>query len=197
MPLTFRKRVAPKQKESPAEAAHIVSAASRRRKRARGAEVLEFTLAFLPLLAITFALLDVSWAFFAKSTLQYAVRTGVRTGITITGTQATAAGAGVCLADMVKATVQRNSLGILAGSSGLSKIKVNFFDATGDVTAAPNANAALHVMQVSVQGYSLRALVPRIYGWGQPVDNAATILNASSADLIEPGSDIPCIGIVP
>ncbi|HXA49371.1 MAG TPA: TadE/TadG family type IV pilus assembly protein [Candidatus Acidoferrum sp.] len=195
MPLTFRKRMAPKPKESPAEATHIVSAASRRRKRAKGAEVLEFTLAFLPLLAITFALLDVSWAFFAKSTLQYAVRTGVRTGITITGTQATAANG--CLADMVKATVQRNSLGILAGSSGLSKIKVNFFDATGDVTSAANANAALHVMQVSVQGYSLRALIPRVYGWRQPVDNSATILNASSADLIEPGSDIPCIGVVP
>jgi Flp pilus assembly protein TadG len=184
-----------KQKESPAEPVHIASAASRRRKGRRGAEVLEFTFAFLPLLAIMFALLDISWAFFAKSTLQYAVRTGVRTGITITGTQATAAGG--CLADMVKATVQRNSLGILAGSSGLSKIKVNFFDSTGDITAAANANAALHVMQVSVQGYSLRALVPRIYGWRQPIDNAATVLNASSADLIEPGSDIPCKGTVP
>src|SRR5215471_13739663 len=88
------------------------------RRRCRGAEVIEFTLAFLPFLAMTFVLLDVAWAVFVKSTLQYAVRAGVRSGITITGTQAAAANS--TLTAMVKSIVQQKALGILIGSSGLS-----------------------------------------------------------------------------
>ena len=52
----------------------------RRFRRQRGAEVMEFTLTFLPFLAMTFLLLDVAWAVFVKATLEYAVRAGVRSG---------------------------------------------------------------------------------------------------------------------
>jgi len=160
-------------------------------------------MAFLPLLVILFALLDIAWAVFSKATLQYAVRAGVRHGITITGTQATAAGG--CLTDIVKSTVQSNSLGLLSGSSGLAKIKVNYYQppapgstsAATDVSTQTNGNAPLNIMMVSVQGYSLKALVPRIFGWRQAVDTAATPISVASADLIEPSRDIPCIGTAP
>ena len=85
--------------------------ASARKSSRRGAETMEFTLVLLPLLAMLLVIIDASWAIFAKSTLQYAVRTGVRYGITVTGTQATAAGE--TLTQMVKATVQSNALGLL------------------------------------------------------------------------------------
>jgi Flp pilus assembly protein TadG len=172
-------------------------------KRAKGAELLEFTLALLPLLMMIFVLLDASWAIFVKSTLAYAVRTGVRVGITITGTQATAAGSD--LTSMVKAVVQSHSLGLLRGSSGLSKIKVNYFQppaagstaAIVDVSNQSNGNNPLNIMQVSIQGYSLGALVPRIFGWNTAVDNSSTNIGAIASDLIEPSRDPPAIGAAP
>jgi Flp pilus assembly protein TadG len=175
----------------------------RRANRRKGAEMLEFTLTFLPMIIMVFVLLDVAWSIFVKSTMQYAVRAGVRKGITITGTQATAAG--TCVTEIVKATVQANSLGFLKGSSGLAKIKVNYLQppapgstaAATDVSGQTNGNQPLNIMQVSVQSYSLKALVPRIFGWKQAVDNAPTIISAASADLIEPSRDSPCIGTAP
>jgi hypothetical protein len=129
---------------------------------------MEFTLALLPFIAMTFMLFDVAWAVFVKSTLQYAVRTGVRNGITITGTQASAAHSN--LTAMIKSIVQQNSLGILGGASGLSKIKVRYF---------------------------LPALLPRIFGWNQRPDTSGTTIGAVAADIIEPSRDIPAIGVAP
>ena len=167
----------------------------------RGAELLEFTFVFLPMLAMILVLVDVSWAVFAKSTLEYAVRTGVRTGITITGTQASAAGG--CLTDIVKTKVQASALGLLAGSSGLSKIKVNYYLPSGtsaaatDVSTQSDGNKPLNIMQVSIQGFTLRALTPRIWSWKQSADVSASAIYAASADLIEASRDVPCIGTAP
>ena len=135
---------------------------TRSRRGQRGAELLEFSLTFLP-----FVLLDVAWAVFVKTTLEYAVRAGLREGITITGTQATAAGSN--LTTMVKSIVQARSLGILRGTSGLSKIKVRYFRPPGegstaaaaDVSGESDGNSPLNIMRVSVEGYTLPALVPR------------------------------------
>ncbi len=165
--------------------------------------MLEFTLSLLPLLAMMFLLLDASWAIFVKSTLAFAVRTGVRQGITITGTQATAAGSD--LTSMVKKTVQSNALGLLSGAAGLAKIKVNYFQpptagsnaASVDVSAQTNGNNPLNIMQVSIQGFSLGPLVPRIFGWRSAVDTSSTNIGAIAADLIEPSRDPPPIGAAP
>ena len=163
--------------------------------------MLEFTLVFMPMLTMILVLMDISWAVFAKSTLEYAVRTGVRTGITITGTQAAAAGG--CLTDVVKAKVQASALGLLAGSSGLGKIKVHYYLPSGtsaaatDVSTLSDGNKPLNIMQVTIEGFTLRALVPRIWSWGQSADASASAIYAGSADLIEASRDVPCIGTAP
>jgi Flp pilus assembly protein TadG len=120
-------------------------------RRTRGAELLEFTFVFLPLLAMTFVLLDIAWAVFVKATLQYAVRVGVRQGITITGTQA----GGSDLTTMVKNIVQSKSLGLLRGPTGRAKIKVHYFQppapgSTGpavDVSTQSSGNTPLYIMR--------------------------------------------------
>ena len=162
---------------------------------------MEFTLVLLPLLAMIMVLMDISWAVFVKATLQGAVRNGVRYGITVTGTQADAAGG--CLTDLVKAKVQSQSLGLLAGSSGLAKIKVRYFLPSGtsaaptDVSGQVDGNRPLNIMQVSIENFSLRALAPRIWSWRQSPDVSATPIYAASADLIEASRDVPCIGTAP
>jgi Flp pilus assembly protein TadG len=172
-------------------------------KSRKGAEMLEFTLSLLPMLMMTFVMLDSAWAIFVKSTLAFAVRAGVRQGITITGTQATAAG--MSLTDMVKKTVQDNALGLLAGASGKAKIKVNYIQppapnstaAAVDVSTQSNGNNPLNIMQVSIQGFTLGPLMPRLFGKNQKVDTAGTTIAAIAADLIEPSRDPPPIGTAP
>jgi len=174
-----------------------------RTARTKGAELIEFTMTFLPLMSMTMVLLCVGWAVFIKATFQYAVRAAVRSGITITGTQAAAAHSD--LTAMVKGIVQSKSLGLLNGASGLAKIKVHYFQppAAGsnadvvDVSSQSDGNTPLYIMQVSVEGYQLAALVPRIFSWKQAPDRSATTINAVSADLIEPSRDVPPIGVAP
>ncbi|MEO8594771.1 MAG: TadE/TadG family type IV pilus assembly protein [Candidatus Solibacter sp.] len=184
-------------------AARRIGARRKNSRLRRGAELLEFTLALLPFMAMVFVLLDASWAIFVKSTLAYAVRSAVRMGVTVTGTQATAAGSN--LTAMVKAEVQRKSLGLLAGTAGLAKIKVNYLQppavgstaAATDVSTASNGNKANNIMMVSIQGFSLGPLIPRLFGLQTPMDNAPTTIAAVAADIIEPSRDVPPIGTAP
>jgi Flp pilus assembly protein TadG len=165
--------------------------------------MLEFTLVFLPMLMMILVLLDFGWAAFAKSTLTHAVRTGLRYGITVTGTQARTANSN--LVAMVKSNVQRNALGLLAGSTGFGKIKVHFYAPPAPGTnAAPapvdnqaDANKPLNIMQVSVEGYSLGPLLPRLFGLYRPIDNTATAITATCYDMIEASRDVPPKGVAP
>ena len=171
-------------------------------RRCKGAELLEFTFAILPLFMMMFVTLDAAWGMYVKSTLLFAVRVGVRQGITITGAQATAAGKD--LTSMVKDTVQANAMGLLAGSAGRAKIKVNYFQPPDpgstampvDVSTSAGGNAPGNIMQVSIQGYSLGPLVPRFFGW-KTLDVSSTSIGAAAADLIEPSKDTPTIGVAP
>src|SRR5450432_2483349 len=175
----------------------------RRKDRRRGAEMLEFTLVFLPLICMFLVFLDIAWGIFAKSTLNYAVRAGLRYGITITGTQAAACACPGAsnLADMTKAKVQRSAVGLLAGPSGLALIKVHFYAppapgtnaAPALVDSAVDANKPLNIMQVSVEGFNFLPLVPRILGWKDrsAPDKASTPIAATSYDMIESSRDTP------
>ena len=173
--------------------------------RSRGAEPLEFTLVLLPLLAMVTVLVDTSWAVYSKATLQRAVRIGVRTGITLTASQMAT---GACLTDTVKSAVQANSMGLLHGSSGLALIKVHYFEppavnstgAATDVSANSDGDQPGNIMQVSVQGFSLVPLLPRIFNWNAAADTSPLVIQGVfSADLIESASstDRPCIGTAP
>lgn len=174
-----------------------------RYRRCRGAELLEFTFVFLPFLAMLLLLMDVAWAVFVKATLDYAVRAGVRSGITITGTQAAAAGSD--LTSMVKSIVQAKSLGTLRGTAGLAKIKVRYFQppadgstsAAVDVSSQTNGDSPGNIMQVSIEGYTLPALLPRVFSWKQAPDQSGTSIGAVAADIIEPSHDTPPIGAAP
>jgi Flp pilus assembly protein TadG len=164
--------------------------------------LIEFSLVLLPLLMMIGVLLDVSWAIFAESTLQRAVRIGVRDGVTLTAGQMAS---GACLTDTVKGVVQQNALGLLHGSAGLSKIRVNYFlpppinssAAATDVSSQSTGNTPGNIMQVSVQDFSLVPLFPRIFSWKQAADQSPFMVNVYSADLIEPSRNPPCIGTAP
>jgi Flp pilus assembly protein TadG len=161
----------------------------------KGAELIEFTLCFVPLTAIIFVLVSVSWGIYVKTTLSYAVHEGVRQGITIDSTAA----AGTTLTAMVQNIVQQNAMGLLAGANGLSMIHVDYFRVSSSnssvlatVTQAGGGIMPGDIIQVSIQGYSLSPLTPRLYGWTW-VDKASTNIAAIAADRIEPFPTLPSI----
>ena len=125
---------------------------SGKKKRQRGSEVVEFGLTLLPMMGFIFLLLDLCWAIWAKSTLQYAVLAGVRyaiTGQTLTGLGQDAS---------IKTVVQRNSIGLLAGTSGANKIFIRYYLPNNLTETAFNTSGNL--VEVSVEGYSVTPLGP-------------------------------------
>jgi len=170
---------------------------SRRRRRSQGAQLVEFTLNFLPFMIMIVVLVDTSWAIYAESTLQQAVRMAVRTGVTLTSTQVT-----TTLTDTVKSMVQQHAVGLLNGSTGLGYIKVHYFDAnnpSSDVSNQTWGNNPGNIMRVSVENYPLVPLMPRFFNWKGGVDNNPMNMTVYAADVIEPMATYltPPIGSAP
>jgi Flp pilus assembly protein TadG len=142
-------------------------------------------------------LVDTAWAIFAQSTMQQAVRMAVRSGVTLTTSQVT-----TNLTDTVKAQVQAHAVGLLNGPTGLSYIKVHYFDQdtpTLDVSSTASGNRPGNIMQVSVQGYPLSPLMARFFALRDTVDRSPMSMTVYAADVIEPMATFvtPAIGPAP
>jgi len=148
--------------------------------RETGAELVEFSLVVIPLFGVLFLIIDLSWMLFARATLQFAVREGVRyavTGQTMTG---------MGQDDSIRTVVQQDSMGILSGSSGASKIAIAYFDPNANL-AATSSNAGGNVVQVSVSGVNVFPMAPLFHS-GSPLS-----MSAVSSDVVEssPGGTPP------
>ena len=118
----------------------------------KGSQLVEFSLVLLPLLALVFLTMDAAWMVFAKASLQFGVREGVRYAVT----SQTAPGMGQDAS--IKSVVQQNSFGFLNGTDGLSKISISYYN---PATLAPtNLNAGGNVVEVSVDGVLVSPLAP-------------------------------------
>ncbi len=158
--------------------------------------MIEFTLTFLPLMALLILVVDTSWAVFAQGVLQQAVRFGVRSGVTLTSTQL---GDGD-LTSAVKGIVQSHAVGLLKGDSGYAKIKVHYFlgqDPSQDVSGEDGGDNPGNIMQVSVENFPLAPMVARIYDWKHAPDKNPMSISVYAADIIEPNNATPPIGVAP
>lgn len=146
----------------------------------RGAEILEASLIVIPLFAITFLLADLSIVVCLRSTLQHAVREGVR--YAITGANDT----GPCQDDSIKAVVKKNAIGFLSQAPASNTIHVHWIN---PVTGAVSNNAYGNIVEVSVEGLQYQALAPferiglplgmwaRAYDMTEPVPGALACLS--------------------
>ncbi len=91
------------------------------RRNRRGTVMLEFSLAFLPLLAVIFAQFDFLYSVFARAALHHAVREGVRYAITADTKP------GLAHDDSIKAVVKGNALGLLTTPAAQEKIKIRYY----------------------------------------------------------------------
>jgi Flp pilus assembly protein TadG len=161
----------------------------RRRSRQRGNTILELALSFTPLFALLLGVFELALPIFKKSTFSSAVREGCRYGITYqtsyNGTAYTSQTAAI------KAVVQANAMGFLAGTGGANDIHVKYYLPVSpftEVTGTPAANRDGNVVEVSIQGYTHNWIAPIAWFWGstsfQFTSNALNI-GAASADRLE------------
>jgi Flp pilus assembly protein TadG len=140
-------------------------------KRQRGSQLVEAGLAMLPLFAMVFLVIDISWGIWVKATLQHAVREAVRyavTGQTQTGSGQTAS---------IKAVAQTQAMGLLSGSQATT-LHVRFYDSTS--LAETSSNIGGNVVEVAVENFSMSPLAALLRS------NDPYWLTVRAADIIEP-----------
>src|SRR3984893_18221113 len=189
-----------------------------RRARQGGGALLEGALIFLPMMAMFFGIMDVSFAVFIQSTLNTAAREGVRFAVTYSpsynGTSCASSQA-TCISQVV----QDNATGFLSGSRS-SYITVNYYttnDLTNPVDSCNGGTCTLNpagagtaslpqtlsngkvvnfanqpgnIVEVSIAGYPWNWLVPiRGYSGGTGITMAAASLDILNALAV--GSTTP------
>ena|SRR5437016_4490748 len=148
-------------------------------KRRRGSEIIEISLLLVPFFGLTFLMLDISLAQWVRSTLQNAVRSGVR--YAITGNNDT----GPCQDDSIKFVVKSNDLGLLNSATNTQTLHVHFIN---PVDGSVTDNSFGNVVEVSVEAYPWNPLAA--YGHSK----TQVLMWARAYDMMEktPGNP-PCI----
>jgi Flp pilus assembly protein TadG len=159
----------------------------RKRTRQRGNTLLELALIMTPFMALVFAIMELSFPIFKKSTFTSAVREGCRYGITFQTTYNGTTYSSQTAA--IKAVVQANSAGFL-NSGNANLINVKYYDQVtfADVTGTAGANSDGNIIQVSLAGYTHNWIAPVAWFYG-PINFQVTgtplTISAQSADRLE------------
>jgi Flp pilus assembly protein TadG len=154
-------------------------AAIARKAGERGSQVLEATLVFVPILLMTYLMVDLSMVIFLRTTMQEAAREGAR--YAITGQNTT----GPCQDDSIKAVVKSHAVGFLGSVAGAATMHVQFIN---PVTGGQGANAPGQIVNVKIENYKYNAMAPfqRL--------NYPLYVSAMASDVIEPYSGAaPCL----
>ena len=158
-----------------------LSSANGRRGRQRGSAIVEFALTLVPMLALLFLTIDLSWMLFAWACIQEGVREGVRYATT-----------GHTDAE-IQAVVQTYSFGFVKNvgtqtqicpNSSATPIQVCYYSAANpsQSIAGTSTTCSGNIVKVSVTGINLAPLGP-IWRSKSPIT-----LSGVSADLVESNS---------
>jgi len=150
----------------------------------RGNAVMEVAMITVPLFGLLFGIFDFGYAVFLRSCLQNAVREGVRYAVTYQTVSPS-----TCQDESIKQQVRWGGMGFLSAPANYDKIKVRYYDpATFTEILAPGGNAPGNVVEVSVENYQHRWLVP-LYWPSTPI-----VMNIRSSDRMEgtPATGAPC-----
>lgn len=145
----------------------------------RGSQVLEATLVFVPMLLMTYLMVDLSMVIFLRTTMQEAAREGARYAITAQNTT------GPCQDDSIRAVVKTHGAGFLGTAAEAAKIHVQFIN---PVTGGQGSNAPGQIVNVKIEQYTYKPLAP-FEGL-----NYSLNIWATASDVMEPYSGAaPCL----
>jgi Flp pilus assembly protein TadG len=142
-----------------------------------GATTVEFALALLPLFALLFMTIDLSWIILGWAAIQEGAREGARYAVTGSGQSETA------LDSATKSVVVQYSFGF----ANASNISVDYYSAAGYSSAGlpatldgqTGATSVGNVVKVSVQGITIGTFGPIFRAFG-PI-----VLSASASDVLQ------------
>jgi hypothetical protein len=145
---------------------------STRRRRQRGAALVESAFILFPMVLLTAGIFDVAVALMVKATFTHAVREGARYAITYQ----TSGGLGQDAS--IKKVVKTNAMGLLNDSN----ISINYYDSANPTVliAPPGGNAPNNIVVVSITGFSWKWMVPVAMGGRNPLN-----ITAAAADRME------------
>jgi hypothetical protein len=143
-----------------------------RKSRESGSQIMEATFVIIPMLLMTFLMLDLSMVIFLRTTMQEAVREGDRFAITgqlVSGY--------TYQDDSIKYVVKRYALGFLNSTTAAATIHVQFVNPN---TGGQGTNARGNIVNVKIEGYKYSALAPfeRL--------NYPMYIFAEASDMMEP-----------
>jgi hypothetical protein len=150
-----------------------------RKSRESGSQVVETTLVIIPMMLMTFLMLDLSMVIFLRTTMQEAVREGDRYAITGQNSP------GPCQDDSIKHVVKHFALGFLNSTTAAATIHVQFVNPD---TGGQGTNAYGNIVNVKIEGYKYAAMAPfeRL--------NFPLYIFAEASDIVEPLSGAaPCL----
>ena len=131
----------------------------KRRRRSGGNALIESAFTLVPTFALVFAFLDFGLMIYRWSSLQNAVREGVRYAITFQRSGSLGQTASI------KSVVQRHSMGLVTSTDTPQHIFVKFYSTSAPDTAIPSGgNLPGNIVEVSVQNVS--------YGWMAPLSGS-------------------------
>lgn len=163
--------------------------ATPRRRRRRGNALMEMAIIAVPLFGLLFSIIDFGLAIFIRSTLQHAVREGVRFAVTYETI------GGQCQDASITTKVQQSAMGFLNGTTGAEKIKVRYFSidenspGTFNEFGAGTGNAPGNIVEVSIEGYQYNWVAP-IYWSAAPLN--ITVRSADRMEALGAGGNPPC-----
>lgn len=149
------------------------------RRSARGQAAIEVGLTVVLLFGLIFLVMDLAMLLFVQSTLMQAVREGVRVGVT-----GRPYAGNVYVNDAIRAMVQDQALGLLNGTTGACRIRIDYFNPdTGAVSTGTQGD----LLVVSVSNFNYTPL-------GAVLKSADPFsISVSSSDVVErcPASGCP------
>ena len=132
--------------------------------------MIEAGLTIVLLFGLIFLIMDLSMLLFIRSTLQQAVRAGVRDGVTWQHPS------GSYVNDNITQAVQQEALGFLNGASGACKIHIDYFDPN---TGTASTGGQGDILVVSVNNFNYTPL-------GAIMKSADPLaISVSSSDIVE------------
>lgn len=140
-----------------------VPASKLRRRRSGGNALVESAFTLIPTFALIFAFIDFGLMLYRWSSLQNAVREGVRYAITFQTQTSPALGQ----VASIKNVVERNSMRLVHANDSPQHIFVKFYATTApDVAIASGGNVPGNIVEVSVQNVSFSWIAPLSGSYG-------------------------------
>lgn len=118
--------------------------------------MLEFALCFLLFMAVVFGFTQIAMTIWMKSTLHFAVREGIRFGMT--GRTLGTSGHD----DSIKQIIQARAGGVLTVAQADALVTIQYYDQSGTATGS---NAGGNTVVMSVSNYPVPTLMGSVISW--------------------------------